>query len=97
MVALDGSHPFRLTYLLLAALVGLGDHLHDFVLQLLQRRLDLRELEELGLDTDHAPFEVLDQPGLILQFGFLALGALLKPRQFGPVAPVLLIQPGSHL
>ena len=35
IVALDGPHPFRFPRLLLAALVGLGEHLHDFILELL--------------------------------------------------------------
>jgi hypothetical protein len=81
----------------LAALVGLTEHLHHFLFQLLQGCFELRELEQLGLRTDHATFQVFDNASLVLQFGFLAFGSLLKSHKLGFVAAVFFVQPGSHL
>ncbi len=97
IVALDGPHPFRFPRLLLAALVGLGEHLHHFILELLQGRLNLGESEQLGLHADHAAFQILDEARLVLQFTFLAFDSLLQPDEFRLVAAVFLIQPGGHL
>ena len=56
LVVRGTEQSFRAAFglLLLATLIGLGKHLHDFVLQLLQGYLELAEPEELSLHARHA-------------------------------------------
>lgn len=60
IIALDGPHPFLFPLLLLAPIVGLGKHLYDFVLQLLDRRFELAETKQLALNARQSALQVFE-------------------------------------
>ncbi len=89
--------PLRLPLGLQARLGLLVQHHHDFVLELLQRLLQLREAGQLRVGARQAALEILDAPRLLLLLDGHALQALIQLGELVAIAAVLLVQPAHHL
>ena len=70
---------------------------HNFVFELLQRLLDLRELGQLRLGVGQAAFQILNAARLLLVLDDHALQTLIEPGNLFTVAAVFFVQPGHHL